>query len=150
VSEVTHFRPAQQPQDFELSKDRASIMATTATESALDSLQSLHDELDAINAQVTKQGAVVKQLKKDAASSQDIADAVTKLQELKICSTALQQKLTDSSAAAKSFPRAVFDDVMLRKMFIVPAFEIHGGVKGLYDLGPPACALKVGFACVES
>ncbi|CAN0340885.1 unnamed protein product, partial [Phaeothamnion confervicola] len=27
-------------------------------------------------------------------------------------------------------------------MFVVPSFEIHGGVGGLYDLGPPACALK--------
>ena len=27
-------------------------------------------------------------------------------------------------------------------MFVVPAFEIHGGVKGLFDLGPPACGLK--------
>jgi len=27
-------------------------------------------------------------------------------------------------------------------MFVVPSFEIHGGVKGLFDLGPPACGLK--------
>lgn len=27
-------------------------------------------------------------------------------------------------------------------MFFVPAFEIHGGVAGLYDFGPPGCALK--------
>jgi len=27
-------------------------------------------------------------------------------------------------------------------MFVVPSFEIHGGVKGLFDLGPPACSLK--------
>jgi glycyl-tRNA synthetase len=27
-------------------------------------------------------------------------------------------------------------------MFVVPAFEIHGGVAGLYDYGPPGCALK--------
>jgi glycyl-tRNA synthetase (class II) len=25
----------------------------------------------------------------------------------------------------------------------VPSFEIHGGVKGLFDLGPPACGVKV-------
>merc|ERR1740124_1590082 len=40
------------------------------------------------------------------------------------------------------FDRRVFDEMILRKMFVVPSFEIHGGVKGLYDLGPPACALK--------
>lgn len=27
-------------------------------------------------------------------------------------------------------------------MFVIPSFEIHGGVKGLFDLGPPGCALK--------
>lgn len=42
-----------------------------------------------------------------------------------------------------NFNRKSFDDVILRKMFIIPSFEIYGGCKGLYDLGPPACALKV-------
>ena len=41
--------------------------------------------------------------------------------------------------------RKTFDELILRKMFVVPSFEIHGGVKGLFDLGPPACALKVCF-----
>jgi glycyl-tRNA synthetase (class II) len=27
-------------------------------------------------------------------------------------------------------------------MFVVPSFEIHGGVAGLYDYGPPGCAVK--------
>lgn len=27
-------------------------------------------------------------------------------------------------------------------MFIVPSFEIYGGVAGLFDFGPPGCALK--------
>lgn len=31
---------------------------------------------------------------------------------------------------------------MIRRMFVVPSFEIHGGVKGLYDFGPPGCGLK--------
>lgn len=35
-----------------------------------------------------------------------------------------------------------FEDTIIRKMFVVPSFEIHGGVKGLFDLGPPACGLK--------
>jgi glycyl-tRNA synthetase len=39
--------------------------------------------------------------------------------------------------------RTAFDDVMKRKMFVVNAFEIHGGVAGLFDLGPPLCAVKV-------
>ncbi|CAM9930847.1 unnamed protein product, partial [Discosporangium mesarthrocarpum] len=27
-------------------------------------------------------------------------------------------------------------------MFVIPSFEIHGGVSGLFDLGPPGCSLK--------
>lgn len=34
------------------------------------------------------------------------------------------------------------DDVVIRRMFVVPSFEIHGGVSGLFDLGPPGCGLK--------
>lgn len=34
------------------------------------------------------------------------------------------------------------DDLVIRRMFVVPSFEIHGGVSGLFDLGPPGCGLK--------
>ena len=30
-----------------------------------------------------------------------------------------------------------FEDLMTRRFFFVPAFEIYGGVAGLYDYGPP-------------
>jgi glycyl-tRNA synthetase len=97
------------------------------------------DELDALNAQVTKQGSAVRQLKKDGAEADAIAEAVQKLQDLKIQASKLHQ----AHAKADTFDRKAFDDLVLRKMFVIPSFEIHGGVKGLFDLGPPACALKV-------
>ena len=106
----------------------------------LDNLQQLRDELDALNAAITKQGAQVRTLKKEGGcTAQDIADAVAQLQTLKLQAaekTAILEKDT------VGFNRKTFDDLVLRKMFVVPSFEIHGGVKGLYDLGPPACALK--------
>lgn len=37
--------------------------------------------------------------------------------------------------------RAAFEDLMIRRFFYVPAFEIYGGVAGLYDYGPPGCAV---------
>ena len=97
------------------------------------------DRLDALNAQVTKQGAHVRQLKKDGASPDDIAEAVASLQALKISADSLHKEYNKEEA----FNRKTFDEMIVRRMFVVPAFEIHGGVKGLYDLGPPACALKV-------
>lgn len=38
--------------------------------------------------------------------------------------------------------RKAFDELLLRKMYVVPSFEIHQGPAGFMDYGPPACALK--------
>ena len=37
--------------------------------------------------------------------------------------------------------RAVLDSMLRRRMFYTPAFEIYGGVSGLYDYGPPGCTV---------
>jgi len=102
--------------------------------------EKLQDELDKLNASITKQGAHVRTLKKEDGSADAIAEAVDKLQGLKLEAAAKTAILQKDQVA---FNRKAFDDLVLRKMFVVPSFEIHGGVKGLYDLGPPACALKV-------
>lgn len=107
--------------------------------SALEDMSALQDELDALNASITKQGSHVRQLKKDGAG-EAITEAVSKLQTLKAQAADLTAKLEKD---APKFNRKAFDELILRKMFVVPSFEIHGGVKGLFDLGPPACGLKV-------
>jgi glycyl-tRNA synthetase len=38
--------------------------------------------------------------------------------------------------------RTQLESLALRRFFYSPAFQIYGGVAGLYDLGPPGCALK--------
>lgn len=100
----------------------------------------IQDELDALNAKITKQGASVRQLKKDGGNAENIKEAVEALQALKITAGGLSSQL---AANEPQFNRKSFDDLIIRKMFVVPSFEIHGGVKGLFDLGPPACGLKV-------
>lgn len=110
-------------------------MATEETKTP----EQLQDELDALNAKITSQGATVRTLKKEGGSADDIAEAVTLLQNLKLEATEMTKKLESDKP---QFNRKAFDDLVLRKMFVVPSFEIHGGVKGLFDLGPPACALK--------
>ena len=107
---------------------------------ATKSPEQLQDELDALNAKITAQGAEVRTLKKEGGSAEAIAEAVDLLQKLKIEATEISKTL---EADQPQFNRKAFDDLILRKMFVVPSFEIHGGVKGLFDLGPPACALKV-------
>ena len=58
----------------------------------------------------------------------------------------LRDKLAELKAASQEpvevFNRKAFDELILRKMYIVPAFEIHNGPSGLFDYGPPACTLK--------
>ena len=121
-------------------KDSDEMPEEASAAPPLDNLQTLQDELDALNAQITKQGSQVRQLKKDGAEADSIGEAVARLQKLKMQASSLSEQL---QADQPSFNRKAFDDLVLRKMFVVPSFEIHGGVKGLFDLGPPACALKV-------
>jgi glycyl-tRNA synthetase len=103
-------------------------------------MSKLQDELDALNASITKQGSAVRQLKKDGADPTAIETAVGELKQLKSQSSSLTEAVEKNIT---KFNRKTFDELILRKMFVVPSFEIHGGVKGLFDLGPPACALKV-------
>lgn len=38
--------------------------------------------------------------------------------------------------------RKLLEDLLKRKFYFTPAFSIYGGVAGLYDYGPPGCAIK--------
>lgn len=101
--------------------------------------RALQDSLDALNARITSHGSTVRQMKKDGVV-EGLQEAIQLLQDLKLEASEINTKL---QADRIQFNRKTFDELLLRKMFVIPAFEIHGGVKGLYDLGPPACALKV-------
>mmetsp|Transcript_11894 Transcript_11894/g.29104 ORF Transcript_11894/g.29104 Transcript_11894/m.29104 type:complete len:684 (-) Transcript_11894:290-2341(-) len=119
-----------------------------AASNASEGSAALQDQLDALNAKITKQGSAVRVLKKASSSNADeIASAVADLKNLKLEAESLRKKKEELDPTAQ-FNRKVFDELALRKMFIVPSFEIHGGVKGLFDLGPPACALKAAMVDV--
>ncbi|OII77189.1 glycyl-tRNA synthetase [Cryptosporidium andersoni] len=38
--------------------------------------------------------------------------------------------------------RGNLENLLRRRFFVIPSFEIYGGVAGLFDYGPPGCALK--------
>ncbi|MBE7182654.1 MAG: glycine--tRNA ligase, partial [Terriglobus roseus] len=40
------------------------------------------------------------------------------------------------------FDRLHLESLCKRRMFYTPSFEIYGGVSGLFDYGPPGCALQ--------
>ncbi|GAA5865978.1 hypothetical protein JCM8547_002902 [Rhodosporidiobolus lusitaniae] len=49
---------------------------------------------------------------------------------------------TTVNKTAHPFERASLESLLIRRFFYAPAFEIYGGVKGLYDYGPPGSALQ--------
>ena len=49
---------------------------------------------------------------------------------------------TAACAHACSFTREKLEQVLKRRFFYAPAFEIYGGVAGLFDFGPPGCAFQ--------
>ncbi|KAG5177384.1 hypothetical protein JKP88DRAFT_269141 [Tribonema minus] len=95
-------------------------------------------DVDALAAAVTRQGATVRQMKKDGVTGDELVAAVAKLTEAKAALAQAQAQ----AAPTDTFDRKAFEDTVVRRMFVVPSFEIHGGVAGLFDLGPPACGLK--------
>ncbi|QPG73639.1 Glycine--tRNA ligase 1, mitochondrial [Brettanomyces nanus] len=40
------------------------------------------------------------------------------------------------------FNREQLESVLKRRFFFAPAFDIYGGISGLYDYGPPGCAVQ--------
>ena len=138
--------------------DTAPLNATTTTTSVdvpeTPTVEQLQDELDALNANITKVGSRIRELKKnnantsgDTAAMDELTAMIQSLQELKLQASQKSEYIiqvsSTNSSSSNVFQRKVFDDLMIRKMYIIPSFEIHGGVKGLFDLGPPACSLKV-------
>lgn len=97
------------------------------------------EDVYALQAKITQLQSAIRQMKKDSAPAVDIATEVEKL-------TSARAKYAELVAVTKSdekpFPRKAFDELILRKMYVVQAFEIHNGPAGLFDYGPAACALK--------
>ncbi|CAI4219546.1 unnamed protein product [Parascedosporium putredinis] len=55
-----------------------------------------------------------------------------------------QGKMASTATTLKGQPldRALLDQTLRRRLFYTPSFEIYNGVAGLYDYGPPGCALQ--------
>lgn len=49
---------------------------------------------------------------------------------------------TTTTKTGQPFDRQVMDSMLRRRMFYTPAFEVYGGISGLYDYGPPGCFLQ--------
>jgi len=49
---------------------------------------------------------------------------------------------TTTTLTGQSLDRTTLDSLLRRRLFYTPAFEVYNGVSGLYDYGPPGCALQ--------
>ncbi|KAF7009014.1 hypothetical protein CFC21_023643 [Triticum aestivum] len=55
--------------------------------------------------------------------------------------TSTTRKLAAMAGNREAF-RVAVGNTLERRLFYVPSFKIYGGVAGLYDYGPPGCAVK--------
>ena len=49
---------------------------------------------------------------------------------------------TTTTKTGQPLDRPNLDSLLRRRLFYTPAFEVYGGVSGLYDYGPPGCSLQ--------
>lgn len=96
--------------------------ATTATE-----------DVFSLQAKITTQQSLIKQMKKDGAAAELLAAENEKLGLLRAHLADLEKAVVSTTQV---FNRKGFDELLLRKMYVVPSFEIHNGAAGLFDVSP--------------
>lgn len=98
------------------------------------------EDVYALQAKITQQQSSIRALKKSdpPVSAETILEEVGKLNDLRAKLAGLTEEVSEDSL----FNRRGFDELIIRKMYVVPSFEIHNGPAGLFDYGPPACTLK--------
>ncbi|KAJ3372376.1 Glycine--tRNA ligase 1, mitochondrial [Kappamyces sp. JEL0680] len=90
---------------------------------------------DELEAEIIKTGDLIKAGKARKETKEQLAPLVSQLLELKA-------KLKEMQIGEKTFDRAALESLLLKRFFLAPSFEIYGGVAGLFDYGPPGCALQ--------
>ncbi|ORZ34047.1 hypothetical protein BCR44DRAFT_1436998 [Catenaria anguillulae PL171] len=51
----------------------------------------------------------------------------------------------NNAAGEATFNREALENMLTRRFFVAPSFEIYGGTAGLFDFGPPGTALLANF-----
>ncbi|XP_076940942.1 glycine--tRNA ligase, mitochondrial 1-like [Bidens hawaiensis] len=111
---------------------------------------SLRRALAAKQSTIDASGTAIRQLKSSGAPKSEIDEAVKALNALKLEKTSIEnqlkasisgQTINGSGISRDEFRQAVVN-TLERRLFYIPAFKIYRGVAGLYDYGPPGCAVK--------
>lgn len=112
--------------------------------------ESLRLALTEKQAAVDAQADAVRNLKvRSGASQAEIEAAVEALNNLKVEAGAAARRLQaalsgngGSAAGSREAFRQAVVNTLERRLFYIPSFKIYRGVAGLYDYGPPGCAVK--------
>lgn len=108
--------------------------------------ESLRKDLSEKQSSIEVQGNNVRQLKASGASKYEIDAAVQALNALKLEKSSIESQLQSAIAGSGGVSREAFRQAVVntleRRLFYIPAFKIYRGVAGLYDYGPPGCAVK--------
>lgn len=100
--------------------------------------------LDEAAAAYAKQQDLVKELRSTSkCDSTELVKEESLLKELKRTFYAAKKAVDDAAPKKKSpFSRVETERLLKSRFFVSPAFEIYGGVAGLYDYGPPGTSLR--------
>ena len=93
--------------------------------------------------------AIKAAVKAKEASKEELAEAIALLKELKADLDEKRNAFDEAvgggskaSAVNREAFRHALNNVLERRAFVIPSFQIYGGVGGLFDYGPPGCAIK--------
>lgn len=109
------------------------------------SLEEIRAQVDAAASEYMAQSAIVANLRAQSCNSEELSIAEGRLRDFKRALDQARKRLEDSVGSSTDttlFNRAGTEGLLRRRFFIAPSFEIYGGVGGLYDYGPPGCAVK--------
>jgi glycyl-tRNA synthetase len=100
------------------------------------------DNLKHTEKTVEELGTKIKHLKEQKSEKVTLDPIISQLKHAKEHVVTLTKEYVDTDPNKLHIIRPDFEDLMTRRFFYIPAFEIYGGVGGLYDYGPSCCAIK--------
>ncbi|KAI3984470.1 hypothetical protein MKX01_000133 [Papaver californicum] len=114
----------------------------------------LRKTLDEKQKIIESQGNIVRDLKSSSVTDKSALDeAIKTVNSFKLEKSSIEQQLlTASSSNGSSFGGVNKEffwknlvNTLESRLFYIPSFKIYSGVVGLYDYGPPGCAVKPNF-----
>lgn len=105
----------------------------------------LSEKVDAAASAYVLQSEIVAKLRCISPKTEELAAEELKLRECKRNmdqARKMQEEVCGPSNDTTAFNRNGTEGLLRRRFFIAPSFEIYGGIAGLYDYGPPGCAVK--------